>query len=199
MMSPGIADLKENRGSFHIPNNFIVSKKMEEKKIITPRSKVLDVINEYPQLEEILIEYVPAFKKLKNPLLRKTVGRVATLQQAASIGEVKVEDLINRLRREVGQELYSEQAGTAYLTEKPDWFREELIHQTLNASEMLSEGNHPVNQVMADLKSMPSGKIYKLIAPFLPAPLIDKATSLGALHWVVRESDTVYIVYFYKQ
>lgn len=172
---------------------------MEEKKIITPRSKVLDVINEYPQLEEVLIEYVPEFKKLKNPLLRKTVGRVATLQQAASIGEVKVEDLINRLRKEVGQELYNEQAGTAYQTEKPDWFNKELIHLTLNASEMLSEGNHPVNQVMADIKSMPHEKIYKLIAPFLPAPLIDKATSLGALHWVVRESDTVYIVYFYKK
>ncbi len=34
-----------------------------------------------------------AFKKLKNPVLKRTVAKIATLQQAATVGNVKVEDL----------------------------------------------------------------------------------------------------------
>ena len=64
---------------------------MKNELIITPKTKVLQVIEAYPQLEEVLIGYVPAFVKLKNPILRKTVARIATLQQAAAIGNVKVE------------------------------------------------------------------------------------------------------------
>ena len=71
------------------------------KLIISPKTKVLQLIETYPQLEDVLINYVPAFKKLKNPILRKTVAKIATLQQAAVVGNVKVEDLINLLRQEV--------------------------------------------------------------------------------------------------
>ncbi len=76
--------------------------------IITPKTKVSQLIETYPQLEDVLIEYAPAFKKLKNPDLRKTIARITTLQQAAAIGNVKVEDMINRLRKEVGQDKVSD-------------------------------------------------------------------------------------------
>ena len=52
--------------------------------------KVLELIEAYPALEPILMDYAPAFKRLTNPALRRTIGRIATLQQAASIGNVKV-------------------------------------------------------------------------------------------------------------
>lgn len=171
---------------------------MNEKLIITPRTKVLQLIEAYPQLEDVLIGYVPAFKKLKNPILRRTVAKIATLQQAAAVGNVKVEDLINLLRREVGQDLFTESAGTLYNTTKPDWFAENLISKELDAKAMLAQGEQPVNQVMADFKDMGKGSVYKLIAPFLPAPLIDKASSLGLKHWLVKENDESYLVYFFK-
>ena len=38
-----------------------------DKLLITPKTKVLQLIESYPELEDILIEYAPAFKKLKNP------------------------------------------------------------------------------------------------------------------------------------
>lgn len=167
--------------------------------IITPKTKVLQLIESYPQLEDVLIEYVPAFKKLKNPVLRKTVAKIATLQQAAAIGNVKVEDLINRLRKEVGQDLFSVEFSATYTTQKPDWFDEDQVEIEFNASEMLAGGEHPVNQVMADLKNLEKDKIYKLIAPFLPAPLIDKATSLQFQHWVEKIDEENYNIYFYNK
>ena len=166
--------------------------------IITPKTKVLQLIETYPQLEDVLIGYVPAFKKLKNPLLRKTVARITSLQQAASIGNVNVGDLINVLRKEIGQELITETMNTNYNTTKPAWFDEQKLKQEFDVREMLAAGEHPVAQVMADLNVLPSDSIYKLIAPFLPAPLIDKASSLQVAHWIDQQEEQLYFIYFYK-
>lgn len=166
--------------------------------IISPKTKVLQLIETWPQLEDVLIGYVPAFKKLKNPVLRKTVAKITTLQQAAAIGNVKVEDLVNRMRKEVGQELIGESAESIYNTKRPHWMDENNVHKELDARKMLAAGEHPVNQVMADLKQLPAGKIYKLLAPFLPAPLIDKASSLSVEHWLNEISGTEYEIWFYK-
>lgn len=172
---------------------------MSDNLIISPRTKVLQLIEAYPQLEDILIGYVPAFKKLKNPVLRKTVAKVATLQQAAAIGNVKIEELINLLRKEVRQDMCEEASGSVYNTKKPDWFNENSVKKELDAREMLARGEHPVAQVMADLNVMENNSIYKLTAPFLPAPLIDKATSISIEHWVDKKSDELYNVFFYKK
>lgn len=172
---------------------------MEHKLIITPKTKVLELIGVYPQLEQVLIDYVPVFSKLKNPVLRKTVARIATLQQAASVGNVKVEDLVNRMRKEVGQDIYTEGAGTTYNTSKPSWYDDSKFFMELDVRQMLADGEQPVAQVIEDLKGLDGNGIYKLIAPFLPAPLIDKATSLGFEHWLYKENDEHYVVYFFKK
>ncbi|MBV2246461.1 MAG: DUF1858 domain-containing protein [Lentimicrobium sp.] len=169
---------------------------MENQLIITPKTKVLQLIETYPQLEETLIGYVPAFEKLKNPLLRKTVARIATLQQAAAIGNVSVDELINKLRNEIGQDLMNQEENTTYNQHKPDWFNESLIAGQLDARAMLTAGEHPVNQVIADLKQLEKGKIYQLTAPFLPAPLIDKASSLNFDHWVSKGAGDAVVIYF---
>ena len=169
---------------------------MEQKIIITPKTKVLELIENYPQLENVLIEYAPAFKNLKNPVLRKTVAKIATLQQAAAIGGVKTEELINRLRKEIGQDLATENMDIHYNYRKPEWFAEDKIVKRFNASEMLAVGEHPVNQVISDLNKLEEGLIYLLIAPFLTAPLIDKATSLGFRHWVNQVSSEEFHIYF---
>lgn len=173
---------------------------MEQNKniVITPKTKVLELIDAYPQLEDVLIEFAPAFKRLKNPVLRKTVARITTLQQAASIGNVKTEELINRLRKEVGQEQLTGDEVSQYNYQQPAWFSENKISQRLNASEMLAVGEHPVNQVIADLRQLNESNIYELEAPFLPAPLIDKATSLGFKHWINRLNEERFLIYFMK-
>lgn len=172
---------------------------MGDRLLITPKTKVLQLLEAYPQLESVLVGIVPAFKKLQNPLLRNTVAKVASLQQAAAVGGVRTGELVNRLRREVGQDLFAEGAGTAYNTARPAWFDPARVAGEIDARPMLAAGEQPVNQVMADLSAMAAGTIYKLSAPFLPAPLIDKGMSLGLEHWLVKESEESFIVYFYKK
>lgn len=171
----------------------------QNKIIISPKTKVLALIEAYPQLENTLISYVPAFEKLRNPVLRRTVARIATLQQAAVIGNVKVEELINVLRKEVGQDLISGAAEQEIKTAMPGWFNPALVKQEADIRPMLAAGEQPVNQVMADLNKLEPGIIYRVIAPFVPAPLIEKAASLDIDHWLEQESDELFFVYFRKK
>jgi hypothetical protein len=169
------------------------------KLIIAPKTKIAELIDAYPQLEQVLIGYVPAFEKLRNPILRKTVARVTTLQQAAVIGGVKVEDLINQLRKEVGQDRFSGKAAAAYTTEQPGWFSEVRVVAELDARGMLAAGEQPVNQAIAELQALDRGEIYRLLAPFMPAPLVDKASSLGISHWVTQNDEQEFVIYFCQE
>lgn len=92
-----------------------------DKLIITPKTKISDLLDAYPQLEDVLISLAPPFTKLRNPLLRKTIGRVTSLSQAAAVGGLKVEELVNVLRKETGQSELSDfaQTQTAYISQKP--------------------------------------------------------------------------------
>ena len=88
---------------------------------------------------------------------------------------------------------------TNYNQQKPVWFNESLITGELDARAMIAAGGHPVNQVMTDLNNLEKGKIYKFTAPFLPAPLIDKVDGLNFDHWVSKESEDIFIIYFFSK
>ena len=103
---------------------------MTEKKIlVTPRTRIGDLLEAYPTLEEVLIEISPVFAKLKNPMLRRTMAKVATLQQAALIGGMPVEELVNRLRKEIGQDSAQESIDIPdYLSPiPPGWYSAEKV------------------------------------------------------------------------
>jgi hypothetical protein len=55
---------------------------------ITPETKIADLLDAYPQLEDVLIQQSPHFTALKNPILRKTVAKVATLERASQMSGI---------------------------------------------------------------------------------------------------------------
>ena len=64
---------------------------------ITSQSKLFDVLEAYPSLESQIVNIAPPFKNLKNPVLRRTVGKLATLEKVAQIGGMDVNRLVNTL------------------------------------------------------------------------------------------------------
>ena len=81
-------------------------------------------------------------------------------------------------------------------TTKPDWYDEHRIMNSLDIRSLLNAGEHPVNQVIAYLNKLKTDDIYQVIAPFIPAPLIDKATSLNIAHWIDKKGEELYHGYF---
>jgi hypothetical protein len=83
------------------------------------------LLERYPQLEDVLIGLAPPFKKLKNPLLRKGVARIASLQHAAVVGGMPVGELVNKLRAAVGQSTVDPEdlpGAVSYFSDQPEWF-----------------------------------------------------------------------------
>jgi len=167
--------------------------------IITPKTKVGELLNAYPELEEKLIELAPVFKKLRNPVLRRTIARVTTLQQAAAVGEIPVHTLVNTLRELTGQEdLEGLEKGMGENKETPSWFDPNRIVKKLDARPIIEQGGHPLGDVLNDIKGFGPGDIYELYTPFLPAPLIERVMAQGFDCWSVKEKEDSFLNYFTK-
>ena len=170
---------------------------MSEQTQITPETKISALLDHYPQLEDVLIEMAPAFKKLQNPILRKTIAKVATLRQVAQIGDVSLATMINKLRTAVGQTTDSEiddESNEASVP--PGWFDSTKIAKSLDARPIIESGQHPLNMVLEELKGLQRGEIYELITPFLPAPLIDMAMKKGFQAWSKQEQTELVRTFF---
>jgi len=76
---------------------------------ISANTKINDLLKKYPFLLDFFIAQSPAFKKLKHASLRKTVGKVATLKMAASIGQVDlgllISGIVGAVEAETGESL----------------------------------------------------------------------------------------------
>jgi hypothetical protein len=150
---------------------------------ITPETKVGELLGAYPQLEETLVGIAPAFAKLKNPILRKTVARVATLAQAARVGGVEVRTLVGTLRQAAGlpAEPTAAEAAAAgeVLDAPPAWHDEARVAARLDADEILAKGEHPLGAVQGAAAVLPKGGELLLVSSFLPAPLVDAMRKKG--------------------
>lgn len=167
---------------------------------ITPETRVGTLLDTYPDLDKELFDLSPAFKKLKNPVLRKTVAKVTTLRQAARVGNVSLAKVINTLRTAAGQSKLSlDDDGEESSTEaQPDWFEQGAIKKSLDARPLIESGERPMEAVLAALEPLSEGEVLELITPFVPAPLIDMAKRKGVQVWYQQETPELIRTYFGK-
>jgi hypothetical protein len=152
---------------------------------ILPSTKVAALLDQYPELEDILIGLAPAFKKLKNPLLRKGVARVASLRQAAAVGGMSVSALVNPLRVAVGQPpIASDDADerAAYFSSRPGWFDAAKIVDSIDESKA-DPDKMPVVTVLQRAILLRHGEILELVTNFLPVPGIEIIKKKGFRVW----------------
>ena len=71
---------------------------------INANTKIDDLLNEYPFLEDFLVTLSPKFKGLKNPIMRKTIGKVATLGKVAGIGDLDLDEFLAALTKEIDRQ-----------------------------------------------------------------------------------------------
>jgi len=146
---------------------------------ITPEVKLSELLDNYPELEDKLIELAPPFKKLKNPVLRKTLGSATSLRQASNVGGVTLAELINGLRTAAGQNEIILEDDQTELSEKPEWVVDDNVKINYDARIDLVNGNHPVAKVTKEILILDENELYLLITPFLPRPLIDIVKEKG--------------------
>jgi len=166
---------------------------------INPSTTVYELLSTYPELEDKLIAMAPPFKKLKNPLLRKSIAKIATLENISSVGNIPLTDLINDIRELVGQpESLEEYDDEVYFSSKPDWFSMEKIAISMVEGEVGDKGKMTVVAVLREAKNLQEGDIIELITTFLPAPGIDTMKSKGYSVWTTKDEGDNIRTYFMK-
>jgi len=158
---------------------------------ITPHTKVGALLDAHPELEDLLIQAVPAFVKLRNPILRATVAKVATLEQAAKVGGLPLPELMGLIWKALGQDAGAATEGASSVLEAwPSWFREEAVQARLEVAAILTEGGHPLSKAKQALAAHPPGAIVLVQSDFEPAPLLALAGKEGLLSACLRQGPT---------
>jgi hypothetical protein len=147
---------------------------------VTPETKVGELLEAYPEAEEALISIAPQFRALKNPVLRRTVAKVATLEQAARVAGVNTRDLVMSLREAIGIEgdAVNEIAEESSGDELPSWATPDTA-AAIDAGALLDSGETPIAVVSKALLELETGEVLVIAAPFQPAPMIDALRSKG--------------------
>jgi uncharacterized protein len=68
---------------------------------IGPGTKLDELLRRFPFLLDYLAGLTPRFARLRNPVMRRTVGRVATLSQIASFGDMPLPELLLKIQAEI--------------------------------------------------------------------------------------------------
>ena len=121
---------------------------------ILKSTKLFDLLKEYPQLEDRIMNIAPPFKNLRNPILRRTVAKLATIEKIAQIGKLDVFEFVNMLREIVGtQRLQHTGDSKSYVPSKnePKWISGNPV-KIVDGVEMLSRGEHPLNTIIGLMK-----------------------------------------------
>jgi hypothetical protein len=166
---------------------------------ITPAVTVHNLLEAFPQLEEVLIGIAPPFKKLKNPFLRKSVAKVATIKHISAVGRVPLDELIDTLRKAVGQSPSSHTYDDEeYFLDQPDWFSQDRIAVSIDEEKVEDKDHMTLVSILKVAKDVEKGDIIELVTTFLPAPGIDLMKSKGYSAWTRKAEGNLIQSYFLK-
>ncbi len=168
-------------------------------KEITFETKIADLLNDYEGMKDILIKINPRFKKLNNPVLRRTLAKIAGVKQAAVVGGMDPTDLLNQLRVAVGQDPLSVQDEKEVVgaSERPSWTHE-APKAILKADEMLEREQNPLAEATKVLKQFEKGEILAIDSDFQPEPLIEAFEKKGYVVYCHQQGKDHFLTYIKK-
>lgn len=189
--------------------------------MIRADDRVSSVLARAPALLEVFLQTSPSFAMLKNPMARKTMAKLVTIEQAARVAGVEAQVLLARLNAalgEAGADPTSGASGAAPdatgtkgatpaprppapftdpapsgLLETPD---SRLLD--LDVREDLRAGQEPLRRILDAVRGLPEGHVFRLRAIFEPAPLYDVLAKQGFGHFTERIDAEDWRVWFYR-
>lgn len=154
---------------------------------ITEDWKISDVLQAHPALLDVLVETTPAFRKLRNPLLRKVQSKLVTVGQAAAIAGIEPAALVQTLNAAAGIDAPtptpSAPADDTRLGPEPPWVGGATVAEQLDVRPYQQRGEEPFSAIMETIRRVPRGQVFVLRNTFEPAPLYGVLGQRGFEHW----------------
>ena len=156
---------------------------MSSRMPITPQTRVGELLEAYPELEPVLIGAAPPFAKLANPVLRRTIARVTSLERAAQVGGIPVRELVLRLRAAAGLATTDDELPEVEEAAPGDgpapWVDAARVCWTVEADALLEQGRHPIAEVQSRAAALHGDELGLIRSSFRPAPLIELLEAKG--------------------
>jgi uncharacterized protein (DUF2249 family) len=183
--------------------------------VIQRSDRVLDVLRRDEGLLAAFIAASPIFENLRNPLMRKTMGRLATVEQAALVAGIDPDVLTDRLNRALeasaepdlsdARDRLTQSFSNAIEPmgqqqhDRPDALRslpaDRLID--LDVRDDLRNGREPFSRIMAARAAVPENGVLRLRTTFEPVPLYRVMAGQGFDHWTEQLAGDDWCVWFY--
>src|SRR6185312_1664513 len=152
--------------------------------------RIADVVARDAGLIEVFVQHSPHFAKLRSPTLRRTMGRLVTVEQAAQIAGISTEQLLCDLNAALGLERACEQDSAGGRLPESDLHHADggappvpgAREVELDVREDLRCGREPFSRIMAAVAALAEGEILRLRAPFRPVPLFSVLAKRGFAH-----------------
>ncbi len=168
---------------------------------INRNTRISTLIKENKETIDVIATVNKNFLKLKNPILRKVLAPRVTIADAAKVGGVNIEILIDKLK-EIGFEYESEDKIITNTATKKANLKESTQLKyiqnlvTLDVRPSLDSGEDPFNIIMKEIKILEDDQTLKIINSFEPIPLIRKLQSKGYVSWTERPEEGVVNTFF---
>lgn len=162
---------------------------------VTAETTVARALSADPSLLDRLVAFHPRFAKLRNPILRRTMAKLATFADAARVTGVPLPALLDVANGAPAAAPADCVPAGEPAKARPEWAASlDRAAANLDVRPILAAGEDPFTRIMGIVAKLAPGTPLVLDAPFDPAPLrrvlaqkgfADHAECLGPDHWRV--------------
>ncbi len=125
---------------------------LSQKKPVTASDNVKEILDQYPELKNVLLNLSPKFKRLQNPVMYNTLARYVTFKDAAKITGVSVCEILHTINNYLGtaQLLYNSMPECIETQQEIEDRGEPLTWEESNERYIMTEANQEelVNKIM---------------------------------------------------
>jgi uncharacterized protein (DUF2249 family) len=172
---------------------------------VTRTDRVSDVIARDESLIEVFVRHSSHFTKLRNPSLRRIMGRLVTIDEAARIASIPAALLVRDLNDALGiADPATEVAELSAVTVSSESDDGVLVHPPnapiveVDVREDLRAGREPFSKIMTAVGALGDNEVMHLRAIFEPAPLFTVLAKRGLVHQSHSHAPDDWSVWFWK-
>lgn len=181
--------------------------------MISMDDRISEVLARDERLIDVLTAFSPHFSKLRDPRLRRMMGRLVTVRQAAGIAGVEPDSLLEALNRQFTNGAVDPPFAAAEASEPgattepaiaprgggPDFIARLSSDQVidLDVRDDLRAGREPFSRIMAAVAALGDDEVLRLRAIFEPVPLYAVLEKRGLSYWTERLAEDDWRVWFF--
>jgi uncharacterized protein (DUF2249 family) len=145
------------------------------------------VLEVYPALHDVIIQSSPAFRRLRNPVVRRVQSRLVTVKQAAEIAGIDPDAFVASLNQAAGVADSVHPATSVTMVADaamaPPWVDTAVVAERVDVRPLQKAGEEPFSVIMAASRKVEQGQVLALRNTFEPTPLYDVLGARGFEHW----------------